>query len=213
MLFALLALAGRGGRPGAGAVADRRPAARGAGGPHPGAGAGRGRRGRARPGAAHARPDPAQRRRLDQRRAAGPRPGTHPARTGSTSRRARRASASPPRSSRPRPRSRTRTASRVETVVVGDADHDERVAALVAATREALVNAARHAKVGTVSLYAEAEEEQFSVFVRDRGAGFDLSTCGRRSARRPRARSSGGCSATVAWRRFGRVRARAPRWS
>ncbi len=63
----------------------------------------------------------------------------------------------------------------VETVVVGDADHDERVAALVAATREALVNAARHAKVNTVSLYAEAEEEQLSVFVRDRGAGFDLS--------------------------------------
>ncbi len=63
----------------------------------------------------------------------------------------------------------------VETVVVGDADHDERVAAMVAATREALVNAARHAKVGTVSLYAEAEDEQLSVFVRDRGAGFDLS--------------------------------------
>ena len=64
----------------------------------------------------------------------------------------------------------------VETVVVGDGDNDERVAALVAAAREALVNAARHAKVGTVSLYAEAEEEQFSVFVRDRGAGFDPST-------------------------------------
>jgi signal transduction histidine kinase len=63
----------------------------------------------------------------------------------------------------------------VETVVVGDAEHDERVAALVAATREALVNAARHAKVATVSLYAEAEEDKFSVFVRDRGAGFDLS--------------------------------------
>ena len=63
----------------------------------------------------------------------------------------------------------------VETVVVGDADHDDRVAALVAATREALVNAARHAKVGTVSLYAEAEDEQLTVFVRDRGAGFDLS--------------------------------------
>jgi hypothetical protein len=29
--------------------------------------------------------------------------------------------------------------------------------------------------VNTVSLYAEAEEEQLSVFVRDRGAGFDLS--------------------------------------
>lgn len=64
----------------------------------------------------------------------------------------------------------------VETVVVGDAEYDDRVAALVAATREALVNAARHAKVGTVSLYAEVEEEKFSVFVRDRGAGFDLSS-------------------------------------
>jgi signal transduction histidine kinase len=64
----------------------------------------------------------------------------------------------------------------VETVVVGDGDNDEHVGALIAATREALVNAARHAKVGTVSLYAEAEADQFSVYVRDRGAGFDLST-------------------------------------
>jgi signal transduction histidine kinase len=64
----------------------------------------------------------------------------------------------------------------VETVVVGDGDNDEHVGALIAATREALVNAARHAKVATVSLYAEAEAEQFSVYVRDRGAGFDLST-------------------------------------
>src|SRR6185295_10909664 len=64
----------------------------------------------------------------------------------------------------------------VETVVVGDADHDERVAALVAATREALVNAGRHAGVTSVSLYAEVEAEAMTVFVRDRGAGFDLST-------------------------------------
>jgi signal transduction histidine kinase len=63
----------------------------------------------------------------------------------------------------------------VETVVVGDADHDERVAAMVAATREALVNAARHARVGTVSLYAESEDDQLTVYVRDRGAGFDMS--------------------------------------
>ncbi|HWH01326.1 MAG TPA: PspC domain-containing protein [Pilimelia sp.] len=63
----------------------------------------------------------------------------------------------------------------VETVVVGDREVDERVGALVAAAREALVNAARHAKVQTVSLYAEVEPEQVSVFVRDRGAGFDLS--------------------------------------
>jgi signal transduction histidine kinase len=64
----------------------------------------------------------------------------------------------------------------VETVVVGDRDTDERVGALVAAAREAMVNAARHAKVQTVSLYAEAEPDQLSVFVRDRGAGFDPST-------------------------------------
>ena len=62
----------------------------------------------------------------------------------------------------------------VETVVVGDTQCDEGVAALVAAAREALVNAARHSGVQTVSLYAEVEADELSVFVRDRGAGFDL---------------------------------------
>jgi signal transduction histidine kinase len=61
----------------------------------------------------------------------------------------------------------------VETVVVGDREVDGKIAALVAASREALVNAARHAKVQSVSLYAEVEAEQISVFVRDRGAGFN----------------------------------------
>lgn len=61
----------------------------------------------------------------------------------------------------------------VEVVVVGDLPTDERVVALVNAAREALVNAARHAEVATVSLYAEVEPEQASVFVRDRGVGFD----------------------------------------
>jgi signal transduction histidine kinase len=75
----------------------------------------------------------------------------------------------------------------VEVVVVGDADTDERLLALVAAAREAMVNAARHAQVPTVSLYAEVEPPlstpaspaapaapgQASVFVRDRGIGFD----------------------------------------
>jgi signal transduction histidine kinase len=60
----------------------------------------------------------------------------------------------------------------VESVVVGDRAVDERVGALVAAAREAMVNAARHAKVETVSLYAEVECAQLSVFVRDRGVGF-----------------------------------------
>jgi signal transduction histidine kinase len=61
----------------------------------------------------------------------------------------------------------------VEVVVVGDAGTGEPVDALVAAAREALVNAARHAGVPTVSLYAEVEPELVSVFVRDRGVGFD----------------------------------------
>ncbi|GAA4574762.1 ATP-binding protein [Micromonospora coerulea] len=64
----------------------------------------------------------------------------------------------------------------VEAVVVGDRETDERVGALVAAAREALVNAARHAGVQTVSLYAEVEPDQVSVFVRDRGKGFDPDT-------------------------------------
>ncbi len=63
----------------------------------------------------------------------------------------------------------------VETVVVGDCAVDDRVRALVAAAREALVNAGRHAQVASVSLYAEVEPEQVSVFVRDRGVGFDPS--------------------------------------
>ncbi|MEU7867917.1 PspC domain-containing protein [Dactylosporangium sp. NPDC049140] len=62
----------------------------------------------------------------------------------------------------------------VETVVVGDVDVDEKAGAIVAAAREALVNAAKHAKVQTISLYAEVEPDCISVFVRDRGAGFDL---------------------------------------
>jgi signal transduction histidine kinase len=61
-------------------------------------------------------------------------------------------------------------------VVVGDADLDDRLAAVVQATREALVNAARHAAVTEVSLYAEIEPERVSVFVRDRGVGFDRAT-------------------------------------
>ncbi|MDP9101429.1 MAG: PspC domain-containing protein [Actinomycetota bacterium] len=61
----------------------------------------------------------------------------------------------------------------VEVVVVGDGPLDPRLEALVAATREALVNAARHSGAPTVSLYAEIDPERATVFVRDRGRGFD----------------------------------------
>jgi signal transduction histidine kinase len=61
----------------------------------------------------------------------------------------------------------------VHPVVVGDCALDESLAALVQASREAMVNAAKHAEVGEVSLYAEVEPDTVHVFVRDRGVGFD----------------------------------------
>ncbi|MFR9731467.1 PspC domain-containing protein [Saccharopolyspora sp. MS10] len=61
----------------------------------------------------------------------------------------------------------------VQRVVVGDCESDERLRAALSAAREAVVNAAKHAGVAEVSVYAEVEPEQVSVFVRDRGAGFD----------------------------------------
>ena len=62
----------------------------------------------------------------------------------------------------------------VDPVVVGDAPIDEELAALGAATREALVNAAKHSGATAADLYTEVTPERVSVFVRDRGAGFDL---------------------------------------
>jgi signal transduction histidine kinase len=64
-------------------------------------------------------------------------------------------------------------AIKVDVVVVGDAPLNERLGALVAACREALVNAAKHAGVDTVSLYAEVEDGACLCFIRDRGSGFD----------------------------------------
>ena len=61
----------------------------------------------------------------------------------------------------------------VEVVGVGDCPTTAPLQALVAATREALVNAAKHAGVETVQVYAEVGDERVEVFVRDRGRGFD----------------------------------------
>jgi signal transduction histidine kinase len=62
----------------------------------------------------------------------------------------------------------------VDVVVVGDAPLDGDLAALAAAAREALVNAAKHSGVDAVSVYAELEPHEVSVFVKDRGIGFDM---------------------------------------
>jgi phage shock protein PspC (stress-responsive transcriptional regulator) len=61
----------------------------------------------------------------------------------------------------------------IDVVAVGDAPLDAHAEALVAAAREALVNAAKFAGDGPLSLYAEVDPERVQVFVRDRGPGFD----------------------------------------
>jgi two-component sensor histidine kinase len=61
----------------------------------------------------------------------------------------------------------------VEVVASGDRALDPKLHALVAAAREAITNAAKHGGGGPVSVFVEARDETVTVFVRDRGEGFD----------------------------------------
>ena len=61
----------------------------------------------------------------------------------------------------------------VDVVAVGDCDLDEAMRPIVSAAREATTNAAKHAGVPRVDIYAEITPAAVDVFVRDRGAGFD----------------------------------------
>ena len=61
----------------------------------------------------------------------------------------------------------------VEVVSVGDCDLGEPLRPVVAATREAVTNAAKHAGTGKIDVYAEITDAAVDVFVRDRGSGFD----------------------------------------
>ena len=61
----------------------------------------------------------------------------------------------------------------IEVVVVGDRLLDDRLSATLQAAREAMVNAAKHAGGAAISVYAEVEPTKVTVFVRDRGRGFD----------------------------------------
>jgi signal transduction histidine kinase len=63
----------------------------------------------------------------------------------------------------------------IEVVCVGDTTLDERLGAMLQAAREAMVNAAKYAG-GPLSVYAEVEDGDVMIFVRDRGKGFDLDT-------------------------------------
>jgi signal transduction histidine kinase len=62
---------------------------------------------------------------------------------------------------------------RVELASAGDLPLDDALGQLVLAAREALTNAAKHSQAEEISLYAEVETDGVSVFVRDRGVGFD----------------------------------------
>jgi signal transduction histidine kinase len=64
----------------------------------------------------------------------------------------------------------------VELVTVGDVALDEPLSPVVAATREAVTNAAKHAGTPVVDIYAEVAPDGVEVFVRDRGRGFDPQT-------------------------------------
>ena len=60
----------------------------------------------------------------------------------------------------------------IEVVLVGDCPLDERLTSAVQAAREAMVNAVKHSGADSIAVYAEAELDQVTVFVRDRGSGF-----------------------------------------
>ncbi len=62
----------------------------------------------------------------------------------------------------------------VDVVAVGDRPLDEHSRALVAAAREAVLNAVKFAPDAAISVYAEVRGDHAEVFVRDRGPGFDL---------------------------------------
>jgi signal transduction histidine kinase/phage shock protein PspC (stress-responsive transcriptional regulator) len=62
---------------------------------------------------------------------------------------------------------------RIDVVKVGDCPMDDAANAVTLAAREAMVNAAKHAGVDEISVFAEVVGRDVSVFVRDRGSGFD----------------------------------------
>ena len=61
----------------------------------------------------------------------------------------------------------------VEVVAVGDCLVEGAVEALLGATREAAVNAAKHSGAERIDIYLEVTETGVQVFVRDTGKGFD----------------------------------------
>ncbi|MFD3686843.1 PspC domain-containing protein [Nocardiopsis sp. NPDC058631] len=62
----------------------------------------------------------------------------------------------------------------IEVVCVGDCPMDDALSAMLRAAREAMVNASKYAGTDSISVFGEVDQEEVLVFVRDRGAGFDM---------------------------------------
>ncbi|WP_031160914.1 PspC domain-containing protein [Streptosporangium roseum] len=62
----------------------------------------------------------------------------------------------------------------IEVVCVGDCPLTPELSAMVQAARQAMVNAAKYSESSVISVYAEAEPEEVTIFIRDRGVGFDM---------------------------------------
>lgn len=89
---------------------------------------------------------------------------------------------------------------RIVPVTVGeDAPLSDATKLAVQAAREAMVNAGKHAGVGEIDVYAENLAGELTIFIRDRGKGFDVDTVdedrhGIRDSIRARMASVGGRS-------------------
>lgn len=62
----------------------------------------------------------------------------------------------------------------IDVVEAGDAPLTDDLRALVAATRESIVNAAKHAGVARIDVFVEVSGGEAAIYVRDRGVGFML---------------------------------------
>jgi signal transduction histidine kinase len=66
----------------------------------------------------------------------------------------------------------------IEVVPVGDCPLDDHVSAMVLAAKEAMVNASKFSGAPRMQVFSEVEDDHVTVFVRDRGAGFDPDAVG-----------------------------------
>ena len=62
---------------------------------------------------------------------------------------------------------------KVELVVVGDRPMNDASDQVIAAVSEAIVNAAKHAQVQRIDVFADIKPESIGIWVRDEGVGFD----------------------------------------